>query len=94
MKNALGSLTLATLLLFAISALAADKVVVVPLNSCHDPNLLPANPARQHRVRTLVPPCRDVVFRRGLLQGKNANQTERLLRTAKPLRGTTATRLL
>lgn len=33
MKNALGSLTLVIVLLFAASAIAADKVVVVPLGS-------------------------------------------------------------
>jgi len=33
MKNALGSLTLATFLLFAVSTIAADKVVVVPMGS-------------------------------------------------------------
>jgi len=31
MKNTLGSITLITVLLFAISAIAADKVVVIPL---------------------------------------------------------------
>lgn len=33
MKNALGSLVLVTILLFAVSTIAADKVVVVPLSS-------------------------------------------------------------
>ncbi|MDH3328952.1 MAG: hypothetical protein OEM01_06925 [Desulfobulbaceae bacterium] len=33
MKNILGSLTLVTVLLFAVSAIAVDKVVVIPLNS-------------------------------------------------------------
>ena len=32
MKNALWGLPLATLLLFAVSTIAADKVVVIPLN--------------------------------------------------------------
>lgn len=33
MKNALGSLTLTTILLFVVSAIAAEKVVVIPLGS-------------------------------------------------------------
>ncbi len=33
MKNILGNLTLITVLLFAVSAIAADKVVVIPLGS-------------------------------------------------------------
>lgn len=40
MKNALGSLTLVIVLLFAALAIAADKVVVVPLGGSSNPNVV------------------------------------------------------
>ncbi len=43
MLKAISVVTFSIILLFAVSAIAANKVLVIPLNTCKDPDLLPEN---------------------------------------------------